>query len=233
MINRRVHDTGKRGYMRALFLAVPSVILLLLAFVTGSYAMSAYARSFDMKCGECHKPRIPELNDFGIAFYKNGFALPDSGKPKPDNAPQGGEKETAAPADSPDTPPRRAPDTPGSPDDTGEPPPGPPPEVPLVIYQGQAGDGSVYFTDNPLNKRLQPPAKKPSGRAAARPAKVRPPVNKTEFIAPKKPAAPTYRSYRECMERQLEHAQEGSTQQMMDLLMAAEGVCAPYSKGQP
>lgn len=211
------------------------MLVLLLVAVGQSHAMSAYARNFNMKCSECHKQRIPELNDFGIAFYKNGFNLPGTqqGKPAKPAEEEGG---SAAPADSSDTPPEKtAAGTAGMPDQKGETPtPVPPPETLVIIYQGQSADGSVYFTDNPLNKRLQDTERKTSHRRPVRPAVVRQTAKTTETAAPpNKPAAPGYRSYQECMERQLQDAPAGTAQQMMDLFMLAEGACTAFPQRNP
>ena len=208
--------------------ALPAAALLLGA-AAEIWAMSAYARSFDMKCGECHKQRIPELNDFGIAFYKNGFTLPGNEQGKSAAPPQEEVSSSSSP-DSADTLEKKAADTAGIPDEKGESPtPVPPPEVPLVIYQGQAGDGSVYFTDNPLLKgRLQE-----KGRQKAEPPAVTPKVaryspKRAEAAPPKETAAPRYRTYQQCMERQLDNTPAATSQQMMELLMQAERACAGY-----
>ena len=176
--------------MRRNLLVPPTIVLLLFSAAAESRAMSAYARNFDMKCGECHKQRIPELNDFGIAFYKNGFVLPGSEQVKA-QTPSSGEQAgiPSDPPDASDTPANKAPETGGAPDEKGETPtPVPPPEIPLVIYKGNAGDGSVYFTDNPLSKRLEGPERK-TGKSAAKVSMVRQPRQKPA-APPKKPAAP-------------------------------------------
>jgi len=204
--------------------ALPAAALLLGA-AAETWAMSAYARSFDMECGECHKQRIPELNDFGIAFYKNGFALPGNEQGKPAAPPQ----EEAGSSSSPDQAEaieKKAADTASIPDEKGDSPtPVPPPEVPLVIYQGQAGDGSVYFTDNPLLKgRLQENGRKKADLPAVKPKVARYSAKRAETET----VAPVYRTYQQCMERQLENAPAASSQQMMEILMQAERACAGY-----
>lgn len=223
-------SAGKRGHMTRLQLAASAMIFLLILGAK-AHAMSAYARNFDMKCGECHKQRIPELNDFGIAFYKNGFALPGAEKgkaPKPSSGEQAGT--LSEPSDGQE---KKSADASGAPDEKGEEKtPVPPPEVPLVIYQGQAGDGSVYFTDNPLSKRLEDSARK-SRKIAARHSPERHPPQKEAAAPPQKPAVPEYRSYQECMERLLENAPPATTQQMMDLLMTAERACIKYTREKP
>lgn len=217
--------------MRRALLVPPTMILLFFSAIAESQAMSAYARSFDMKCGECHKQRIPELNEFGIVFYKNGFALPGTEQGK---APTPSPEEAGNPSDPPDRSDiqvNKSPDAGGAPDEkTESSTPVPPPEIPLVIYKGQAGDGSVYFTDNPLSKRLEG-AERKVRRSLAKASIVR--QHPQKLTAAQKPAPPRYRTYQECMERHLENAPAASTQQMMDLLIATETACAAYSRGKP
>ncbi|HEY6221657.1 MAG TPA: hypothetical protein VIX13_03895, partial [Candidatus Eisenbacteria bacterium] len=41
-------------------------------------AVPAYARRYDTKCGTCHSPLPPRLNNTGEVFRKWGFRLPDA-----------------------------------------------------------------------------------------------------------------------------------------------------------
>lgn len=219
---------------KLILLTIPAVIVLLLGAAPKTHAMSAYARNFDMKCGDCHKQRIPELNEFGIAFYKNGFALPGENQEKPAAATQEAQipGTAASPSDTPDSKPAEGG---GMPDQKAEESkPAPPPEVPLVIYQGQAGDGSVYYTDNPLSRRrLQDKGRTAAPSAGEQKVVTRTPKKKDTVTPPKKEAAKRYRTYQECMERHLENAPPGSAQAMMELFMEAERNCAAYPSRNP
>lgn len=221
--------------MRRHFILAALPAALLFGAATETRAMSAYARSFDMKCGECHKQRIPELNDFGIAFYKNGFNLPGKDREKspvePDEAKPSGN--TTAPPHASASEHNENESGAMPVEKAEEPKPSPPPEVPLVIYKGHSGDGSVYFTDNPLSRRrLLEKVKDDPSPAGARTAMARTTPRKTA-VSPSRHEQPRYRTYQECMERRLENAPAGSSQQMMDLLMAAERDCAPYPAKNP
>lgn len=49
--------------------------LILLSQSTPSYAIPAFSRKYQTSCSTCHN-NYPELNDFGLAFKKNGFKFP-------------------------------------------------------------------------------------------------------------------------------------------------------------
>src|ERR1700745_4364711 len=55
--------------------AVAGVICVTLASVPNSSAIPAFSRKYQTSCTTCHS-NFPELNDFGIAFKKNGFKFP-------------------------------------------------------------------------------------------------------------------------------------------------------------
>jgi hypothetical protein len=49
--------------------------VILLSQSTPSYAIPAFSRKYQTSCSTCHN-NYPELNDFGLAFKKNGFKFP-------------------------------------------------------------------------------------------------------------------------------------------------------------
>jgi len=61
----------------------PSVLILLLSLVLSgllvqsrpTYGIPAFSRKYQTSCSTCHN-NFPELNDFGLAFKKNGFKFP-------------------------------------------------------------------------------------------------------------------------------------------------------------
>ncbi len=62
-------------------LLVPAVglflglIIFMIASSSPSYAIPAFSRKYQTSCSTCHND-FPELNDFGLAFKKNGFKFP-------------------------------------------------------------------------------------------------------------------------------------------------------------
>src|ERR1035438_4010198 len=63
---------------RRVFIPVSMMIVglfLLLVAVTPAHAIPAFSRKYQTSCATCHND-YPELNDFGLAFKKNGFKFP-------------------------------------------------------------------------------------------------------------------------------------------------------------
>src|SRR5499427_10695072 len=56
--------------------AVVVAIWVMLASVPKTSAIPAFSRKYQTSCTTCHN-NYPELNDFGEAFKKNGFKLPN------------------------------------------------------------------------------------------------------------------------------------------------------------
>jgi len=52
-----------------------TVLVALLAIVPKGQAIPAFSRKYQTSCTTCHN-NYPELNDFGLAFKKNGFKFP-------------------------------------------------------------------------------------------------------------------------------------------------------------
>jgi hypothetical protein len=115
--------------------------------------------------------------------------------------------------------------------------------IPTVVYKVPSQDGSIYYTDNPTkrgsvllgqdsdagttaeasSRTLLPPRKKAAGGVGP----VLQPAARETMAAEKKPE--TYRTYSECMERQLEDTPlPQDAQEVMDLFGSAEKKCAPY-----
>src|ERR1035437_7050553 len=46
-----------------------------LIWASRSYGIPAFSRKYQTSCATCHN-NYPELNDFGLAFKKNGFKFP-------------------------------------------------------------------------------------------------------------------------------------------------------------
>lgn len=213
-----------------------------------AHAVTAFSRALNLKCDACHKAKIPELNEFGIGFYQNGFSLLTKhdvqtakvkiNVPGPGQAPRMlTETGTAEPKD--DAPP-------ASPVSGGEKvaveetepaalestPKEPPPST--LVYRSRGRDGSFLFTDNPYRRdSSEAPAvqaksprrlaagklKQPSLSRDAGRRKAVTPVAKVEH----------FRSYEECMERRLLDApQPGSAQEAMNLFAGAEHKCSVY-----
>ena len=242
---------------------IPSIyILIVVSLLISSsgtvHAMSAYSRLYRMRCDECHKKDIPELNEFGISFYKNGFMLPGREVKEKQNEPQETKGESAAVTAAETSSGNSSKDASEkavaekekteSDEDEKEAAPPPPPPPPTVVYKLQSHDGSVYFTDNPYRKDHMP-QKQAQGVEAPTSLSVkgdiapRKPVKseqpKSLHLSPGKERVPLsekperYRNYEECMERQLAEApQPGSAQEMMDLFVAAEKKCAAYQTGK-
>jgi len=64
---------------RLAFLAVAfggsAFLFALLTSTTRTYGIPAFSRKYQTSCSTCHN-NFPELNDFGLAFKKNGFKFP-------------------------------------------------------------------------------------------------------------------------------------------------------------
>lgn len=228
------------------------IIVVFWQFFDGAdnaHAVTAFARALNLKCDACHKAKIPELNEFGIGFYQNGFSLltkkdvqtsavkisvpgpgqapkilTEAGKPKSTNdsslasTASGGQKVTGAEAE-----PVAAENT------AKEPPPA------SVVYRSRGWDGSAIFTDNPYRRDSR------DARTVRAPSPKRLVVGKM-----KRPLSPSigagrrkaesavakverFRSYEECMERQLLDAPSPRTaQDAMNLFTAAEQKCSAY-----
>src|ERR1035438_5811649 len=59
-----------------IFVPVALVMLsMLLVPATPAYGIPAFSRKYQTSCATCHN-NFPELNDFGLAFKKNGFKFP-------------------------------------------------------------------------------------------------------------------------------------------------------------
>lgn len=216
-------------------------------------AMSAFSRKYKMQCDGCHTSRLPELNAFGIEFYKNGFALSKQddatkagggqGTAGAPDAAGGKEKVPSVKAAEPKT---AAKTGDGEVSDAGEeeePPPKPEPP-PTVVYRSKSRDGTVFFTDTPERRKdffwkQDDGEEEPTAPRAER--TVQPKMRKTAAGRQqaerqgggtggvKVVGRERFRNYEECMERQLIGAkQPESGQEMMDLMMAAEKRCAGY-----
>jgi len=211
-----------------------------------------------MRCDECHKKDIPELNEFGISFYKNGFMLPGREVKEKQNEPQETKGESAAVTAAETSSGTSSKDASEkavaekekteSDEDEKEAAPPPPPPPPTVVYKLQSHDGSVYFTDNPHRKDHMPQKQAQGGEAPTSLSvkgdvplrkSVQPERSKSLHLSAGKEKVPLsekperYRNYEECMERQLAEApQPGSAQEMMDLFVAAEKKCAAYQTGK-
>lgn len=231
-------------------------ILALLAFFCSAgtaSAMSAFSRKYKMQCDGCHTSKLPQLNEFGIEFYKNGFVLSKQDEATKE-ADQGGvgaqestggkgipvKQESKAPAKDSDSDDGLAADE----GEEGEPPPKK--EVPpTVVYRSKSPDGTVFFTDTPERRtdfswQQENGEKEPTEQ---RTEKIRLPKKKNTAASRQQASRPDgetravkvvekerYRSYEQCMERQLINAEQpGSSREMMDLMMAAEKKCAGYA----
>lgn len=233
-------------YLIPLLIGVATAVLV--GYGSPAGAMSAYSRIYKMECSECHTKNVPELNDFGIEFYKNRLVIP--GKDKggaPAAAPGAGSGAAPEkPASGMERPAPRTPAAAGAPDgDDGENEEQKPAEEPppTVVYRVKSADGSVFFTDNPLRKGS---ASREQGGRAEKPASARPPRDAAPSVVKRKarPAPPSdsrgagkvaaavterYRSYEECMERTLVRTDApGSAQEVMDLITAAERKCMAF-----
>src|ERR1035438_300919 len=69
--------TDERLNMRLALGSVSAMLLLgfLLVSVPSGKAIPAFSRKYQTSCSTCHN-NYPELNDFGLAFKKNGFKFP-------------------------------------------------------------------------------------------------------------------------------------------------------------
>lgn len=227
------------------------VILASVPCVGTAQAMSAFSRKYGMKCDSCHRQRIPELNDFGVAFYKNGFTLPgQDGSAKKDASavePQVSGKDVGSSDEGTEKPgtsrsPAHGASAPvAEEDESEEEVDGEPPPPPTVVYRLPSRDGSVYFTDNPVRKDELPAAGKKQGRhPTAKRGRVlrsaRQPERTVVSVKPRMPSSDSvavpqerFRSYEECMERSLlKGAPPASAEEIMDQLTEAEKRCSAY-----
>ncbi len=213
-------------------------------------AMSAFSRKYKMKCDGCHTSRVPELNEFGIEFYKNGFALSKQDDATKAGAGQGTAGAPDATGGKEKVPVKTEPKTTANAGDSEvsdageEEEPPPKKEVPpTVVYRSKSRDGTVFFTDTPERRRdfswkqddgeevpvaprtektVQPKKRK---TAASRQQAERPGGEAGVKVVGKE----RFRNYEECMEHQLIGAEQPeSGQEMMDLMMAAEKRCSGY-----
>lgn len=206
-------------------------------------AMSAYSRIYKMECSECHTKNVPELNDFGIEFYKNRLVIPGkegAGKTAtlPVKTAEGAPAKPVSGAEvKSDGKPALAGGTDGEnvAEEERKPVEEPPP---TVVYRVKSADGSVIFTDNPLRKGASPEQGLGTGKpASARAKRVTVPsgvkrkerqhtVDESRVAAV---AKERYRSYEECMERTLVgSAAPGTAQEMMEFLTTAEKKCSTF-----
>ncbi len=231
-------------------------LLVLFCSAGTASAMSAFSRKYKMQCDGCHTSQIPQLNEFGIEFYKNGFALSKQedgtkagtgqGSAGTPDAAGGKEKAGVKPGAATAAKPSAGKDDEG--DDEEEEPP-PKKEVPpTVVYRSKTHDGTPIFTDTPERRKelywkqdngeeipaepkpvspLQPKKRK---KGATRQPAERPDGGGTsvKIVETKR-----FRNYEECMEYQLVGAKRPeSGQEMMELMMAAERKCAAYPQGK-
>ncbi len=220
-------------------------MVALLGFGSPAGAMSAYSRIYKMECSECHTKNVPELNDFGIEFYKNRLVIPGKEKSGKSANVQGtaaggaaAKPASGAESTAPATPAVAATDG-GEGAEEQKPVEEPPP---TVVYRVKSADGSVFFTDNPLRKGGAPQEQGERAiRPAARTRKVAVPSGvkrkERQHTAAESPGAgrvaavakERYRSYEECMERTLVgSAAPGSAQEMMEFLTAVEKKCSAF-----
>src|SRR6202790_3843624 len=68
-------DKGFRTKAAFTFLAGMMFVGMLLVSVPSGKAIPAFSRKYQTSCTTCHN-NYPELNDFGLAFKKNGFKFP-------------------------------------------------------------------------------------------------------------------------------------------------------------
>lgn len=245
-----------RKFCTALFGITRWSAMLLILLATDAHAMTAFSRMHNMNCKACHT-KVPELNDFGIAFMNNGFTLPGekaetkegAAKPKSKGLPATSEEAamerdkkgaSAASGISADSPASMG--TEKTARDKEEIVP-PPEEPERVIYRWQARDGSVYLTDNPVRKELRDQKQRPEVRKGKPPRRtvVRLPKRKqpervgtTRRAARSVKDAPAaeherYRSFEECMERRLVAVPPPrSADEAMALLTESEQRCSIY-----
>ncbi|EHP84451.1 cytochrome c, putative [Geobacter metallireducens RCH3] len=227
-----------------IMLCFMAVMLGSVPFVGSVHAMSAFSRKYGMKCDSCHRQRIPELNDFGVAFYKNGFMLPgQNGSAKKDTAasaavpPVTGKESDSAGEGAPKASvkgPGEGKNEEEEEEEEEEPPP-----PPTVVYRLPSRDGSVYFTDNPIRQESVPVLRKkqgsrpaPSRAGVIHPAKHQGRVAAKQRMLSSVSAAVSqehFRSYEECMEQSLlKEPPPISAEETMNRLTAAEKRCSAY-----
>lgn len=68
---------SRQSLGRALARLISLVAGIYLLIPTPAQAIPAYARQFNVKCGTCHTPVPPRLNNIGIAFKRLGYRMPD------------------------------------------------------------------------------------------------------------------------------------------------------------
>lgn len=258
-LKRPFHGAGEIHMGRVAILWAGAVVLMVMVGSSGTaYAITTFARMYKMKCDSCHS-EVPKLNEFGAAFMAKGFVLPGQdggekqgeGKPSPkgevsgtsDGRIEGKELGNVGGSGSGAKDMGMA----GTVENTAPPPVVEPPP-PTVVYKVPTRDGSVYFTDNPDRKgslvsdqELETGKEEGEVRTSLFPRKkqaVRPPAQERRPVVVKstKPAREKperYRTYAECMERQLDGTEQPeSAQEMMDLFVTAETKCAPYQAGK-
>lgn len=254
-VRKRIWLHALRGITMNPLLVMLLLVVVVIAsapWVETAHAMSAFSRKYGMKCDSCHRQRIPELNDFGVEFYRNGFALPGKEDPAkksesgaPGEAPVSGKEGRSSGKETDTSAPSRSAAPAGAPsdaeedesDETEEVPPPPP----TVVYRLPSRDGSVYFTDNPVRKGDVPRAaikqgRRPAGQRSSVSRPVKAPQGAVVSVKPpvhSKGAAPArqerFHSYGECMERTLlEGVAPNSAEETMERLTVAEKRCSAY-----
>ncbi len=58
-----------------LIVGLVAMLYMFFGYPTSSYGIPAFSRKYQTSCSTCHN-NFPELNDFGLAFKKNGFKFP-------------------------------------------------------------------------------------------------------------------------------------------------------------
>jgi membrane peptidoglycan carboxypeptidase len=254
-------ETSKENYPDMIrhhdcWLIATTTVLAVTFWSGNAHGIAKFAKLYRKNCEACHSA-VPQLNEYGAAFMLNGFVLPEQkeagkGDNKPPSESAGGKSVEKLPgtltAGSPDS---KVMDTPKTdPEQNSEnsegtaSQPAREPPTPTVVYRLPSSDGSLSFTDNPIrldNLEAIPPEQKNRPHVPAprkRPGKN---LQKEAAITVQQQPVPSvsmgknpvrFRSYGECMERQLEEAPSpGSVDKMMELFVAAEKLCTSFQKG--
>lgn len=213
-----------------------------------AHAVTAFSRALNLKCDACHKAKIPELNEFGIGFYQNGFSLLTKNDvqtatakisvPGPGQAPRmltetgkaksGDDLSPASPVGGGQKVTGEVTEPAAVENAAKEPSPS------TVVYRSRGRDGSVLFTDNPYRRDSRDATAvqvKSPKRLAAKKLKQSSP----SLDAGRRKSVTTvakverFRSYEECMERQfLDVPSPLTAQDAMNLFTAAEQKCSAY-----
>lgn len=242
---------------RTLQLATVAALLSWIGWNGNTHAMTAFARKYNLKCDACHKAKIPELNEFGIGFYQNGFSMTPNKDTKADKAKNDSPapKQTGGVAVVQDQPDKGALPGAGMSGDRGageekkdlvEPESAPKePLPPTAVYRSQGRDGSVLFTDNPyrrdfmqqepmLRRKMRQPRRADlvQAKQSAPALNVVRPQKQAPAVAPVK--AERFRNYEECMKGQLVAVPlPASAQEAMSIFMESEQRCSAYPLENP